>query len=82
MRVFTFVRIQVMQTMVGTNQEFEAQKVIHSFLPLKNELLKNIRTQVLRLFDDPEKIQSLLTIDISTRAKEIKKLFDAATAAE
>ena len=63
-------------------QEFEALKVSKSFQPLKNELLKNIRTQFIRLFDDPEKVQSLLKADTPTRAKEIKQLFDVATTEE
>lgn len=59
-------------------QEYEAIKVNKAFQPLQNELIQNIKTQLIRLFDDQEKISLLTTADKSTRAKEIKSILDAA----
>lgn len=67
----------------GTNihdliQEYEAIKVSKAFRPLQNELIQNIKTQLIRLFDDQEKINLLIAADKKNRAMEIKNILDAA----
>ncbi|MGT3156564.1 hypothetical protein ACVSNX_14285 [Legionella pneumophila] len=59
-------------------QECEAIKVSKSFQPLQNELIKNIKTYLIRLFDDKEKVNLLTIADPQIRSKEIKKILDAA----
>jgi uncharacterized membrane protein len=59
-------------------QEYEAIKVNKAFKPLQNELIQNIKTQLISLFDDQEKINRLTTADKKIRAEEIKNILNAA----
>lgn len=60
----------------GLIEEYEALKISKSFQPL----MKNIKTHLMRLFEDSEKIHSLLAsaTDKKTLSKEIKQLLDDA----
>jgi len=59
-------------------QEYEAIKVCDSFKPLQTELIRNIKTHLIRLFDDEEKVNALTAANKKTRAQEIKSILDAA----
>ena len=60
----------------GLIEEYEALKINKSLQPL----LKNIKTHLIRLFEDPQKIHSLLAsaTDKKILSKEIKQLLEDA----
>ncbi len=57
--------------------DYAALKVINSFKPLQNELIQKTRSQLIKLFDDQEKIDFLIKADKPVRSKEIKNILDA-----
>lgn len=59
--------------------DYEALKVISSFKPLQNELIQKIRAQLMKLFDDQEKINYLTQADKPARSKEIQNIFNLCT---
>jgi hypothetical protein len=59
-------------------EEYEAIKVNKAFQPLKNELIQKIKGYLNKLFDNPERVNYLLTTDKRTRSNELKAIFDEA----
>ena len=59
-------------------EECEASKVTKSFQPVKNELMQNLKTQLIRLFEDKEKIAALAKMDKKTLGPEIGNILQAA----
>lgn len=57
-------------------QECQGSKRLKQFEPLKNELLQDIKKQLLNVFDNPSKVQSLLSMDKKERSKEIMSLIN------
>lgn len=59
-------------------QECQAVKVDKSFAPLKNEIVKNIRNSITKLFDDKDKVASLLVMDKPELSNEVGKILHLA----
>jgi hypothetical protein len=59
-------------------QECQALKVDKAFRPFKNQMEKNIRNHLIKLFEDRDKIDSLLAMDKPGLSKEIGKILQIA----
>jgi hypothetical protein len=55
-------------------KEYEARKVAESFQPAKNELLQNIKSELVKLFADTEKINQMTMMSKKDLSKEIAAL--------
>lgn len=60
-------------------KEYEAQKVAELFQPAKNELIKKIKTQIIKLLQDKDKIDQFKQMDVRTLSNEIDSLLKATT---
>lgn len=59
-------------------QECAALKATKSFEPVKNELVQNIKSQLIKIFQDQEQTNRLNQMDIRTLSKEIDNILKSA----
>jgi hypothetical protein len=57
-------------------QDFKAKKIDQLLQPAKNELMKNLKTELIRLFDDKDKINNLMKMEKKELSKEIAKILN------
>ncbi|MFI4937906.1 MAG: hypothetical protein ACHQJ6_05290 [Candidatus Berkiellales bacterium] len=55
-------------------QEWQAIKLKDKFEPLKNELIQGIRNRLIKLFDTPEEVRHLESMEKKERSKKITEL--------
>ncbi|MBS0351516.1 MAG: hypothetical protein JSR33_10100 [Proteobacteria bacterium] len=57
-------------------EKCDAKNVADSFQPIRNELKQNLKTQLIRLFEDKEKIDTLKAMEKKDLAKEIVNILN------